>query len=224
VDLDLGLIVVADGMGGHNAGEVASRMAIDAVVDFVRATHKGGEITWPYPMNPAHSLSVNRIEMALRVANQRVHHAGEQNPDRAGMGTTIVAVLVDGDRVTVGHVGDSRAYVLRDGELRQITQDHTWLNAINDGHEELHNHPLRHVLTNGIGMGADLSPSVTEEPLAAGERWLLCTDGVHGALNRDALRRVMAAASPEAAATEAVRCALAAGTTDNATAVVLNVD
>ena len=223
MDLDLGLFVVADGMGGHNAGEVASRMAVDAVVDFVRATHKGGEITWPFPINPAQSLSVNRIETALRLANQRVHHAGEADPDRSGMGTTIVVVLIDSDHVVIGHVGDSRAYVLRGGDLQQITQDHTWLNAISNGLEEVHNHPLRHVLTNGIGMGADLSPSVTEQPLTPGERWLICTDGVHGALNRDALRNVIAVSTPEAAATEAVRCALAAGTTDNATAVVLTV-
>jgi protein phosphatase len=224
VDLDLGLLVVADGMGGHNAGEVASRMAVDAVVDFIRATQKGGEITWPFPLNPAQSMSVNRVEVALRVANQRVHAAGERDPERAGMGTTIVAVLVEDDHIVIGHVGDSRAYVFRRGELRQITEDHTWLNAIGNGHPEVQDHPLRHVLTNGIGMGADLTPSVAEERLSAGERWLMCTDGVHGYLDREALCSVMTLASAEAAASEAVRRAVSAGTTDNATAVVLNVD
>ena len=224
VDLGLGLLVVADGMGGHNAGDVASRMAIDAVVDFIRATHDGGEITWPFPFNPAHSMSVNRVEAALRVANRRVHDAGERDPARAGMGTTIVAALVDGDHIVIGHVGDSRAYVLRHGELQQMTEDHTWLNAIGNGHAAMRDHPLRHVLTNGIGMGADLSPSVAEQGLAAGERWLICTDGVHGCLSHDALRGVVEMASAEMAAREAVRRAVDAGTTDNATAVVLNVD
>jgi protein phosphatase len=224
VDLDVGLLVVADGMGGHNAGEVASRMAVDAVADFVRATHKGAEITWPFPLNPAHSIAVNRIEVALRLANARVHRAGEQDADRAGMGTTIVAALVDADHIVIGHVGDSRAYVLRNGVLQQMTQDHTWLNAISEGREEVHNHPLRHVLTNGIGMGADLSPTIVEQPITAGERWLICTDGVHGYLDKGALQRLMIGASAEAAAKEAVRRALDAGTTDNATAVVLNVD
>jgi protein phosphatase len=218
------LFVVADGMGGHNAGEVASRMAVDVVADFIRSTHRGGEITWPFPLNPAYSFDVNRIEVALKLANHRVHDAGERDPEHAGMGTTIVVALVDGDHITIGHVGDSRAYVLRDGSLRQMTQDHTWLNAIGDGREEMRNHPLRHVLTNGIGMGTDLSPTVLEERLAAGERWLICTDGVHGFVDRDLLQRVISGSSAAGAAQEVVRRALDAGTTDNATAVVLNVD
>jgi protein phosphatase len=224
VDLDLGLLVVADGMGGHNAGEVASRMAVDAVADFIRATQHGTEITWPYPLNPRQSVAANRVEVALRIANQRVHDAGERDPNWAGMGTTIVTVLVDGDHIVIGHVGDSRAYVWRQGQLQQVTEDHTWLNAIDDGLEDLSNHPLRHVLTNGIGMGPDLTPSVSEAPIEAGDRWLICTDGVHGYLDRETLERIVTGTSADAAAQEAVRRALGAGTTDNATAVVLNVD
>jgi protein phosphatase len=224
VDVDLGLFVVADGMGGHNAGEVASRMAVDVVVDFIRSTQRGGDITWPFPMNPACSFDANRIDVALKLANHRVHDAGERDPEHAGMGTTIVVALVDGDHITIGHVGDSRAYVLRDGSLRQMTQDHTWLNAISNGREEMRNHPLRHVLTNGIGMGTDLSPTVLEERLAAGERWLICTDGVHGFVDRDALQRVISGSTASGAAEQVVQRALDAGTTDNATAVVLNVD
>jgi protein phosphatase len=210
-------------MGGHNAGEVASRMAIDAVVEFIRATDKGGDITWPFPYNPLRSTAVNRIEAALRIANNRVHDEGERDPNRSGMGTTIVVVLVDGDEIVVGHVGDSRAYLWKDGHLRQMTQDHTWLNAMADIDEDLQSHPLRHVLTNGIGMGADLSPSVEEHRLAVGERWLICTDGVHGYLDQRTLNGVMDVGSAEAAAREAVQRAVNAGTTDNATAVVLNV-
>ena len=223
MDLGLGLIVVADGMGGHNAGEVASRMAVDVVIDFVRSTRGGGEITWPFPIDPSHSLAMNRVEIALRLANQRVHSAGERDPGRSGMGTTIVTALVEDDHIVIGHAGDSRAYVWRQGHLQQITQDHTWLNAI--GESELHtsNHPLRHVLTNGIGMGDELTPTVIEESLAAGDRWLICSDGVHGYVDLETLTQAMQLTSPEAAAQEVVRCALAAGTTDNATAVVLNV-
>jgi protein phosphatase len=226
VDLELGLFVVADGMGGHNAGEVASRMAVDAVVDFIRATHRGGEITWPFPLNLQRSMSLNRMDAALRIANQRVLDAGERDPEHNGMGTTIVAVLVDSDQVVIGHVGDSRAYVWRDGRLQQMTQDHTWLNAIDDGngHDDVLNHPLRHVLTNGIGMGADLTPSLTEERLQRGERWLICTDGVHGYLDHQSLQTLMMAGPADATAREVVKRALDAGTNDNATAVVLNVD
>jgi PPM family protein phosphatase len=224
VDLDLGLVVVADGMGGHNAGEVASRLAVEAVVEFMRATRDGSEITWPFPFNPAQSMACNRMAAALRAANHRVHAAGERDPARAGMGTTIVAVLIDGDQLVIGHVGDSRAYVWRGGELRQLTEDHTWLNAIGQTEEALAHHPLRHVLTNGIGMGADLTPTLTQDRLRPGDRWLVCTDGVHGQLDHASLAVVLGGGTAEAAAQTAIRRALDAGTTDNATAVVLNVD
>ena len=225
IDPDLGLFIVADGMGGHNAGEVASHMAVAAVVEFIRATQRGGDITWPFPMNRGLSVPSNRVDVALRVANQRVHDAGETDPERSGMGTTIVVLLVEGHRIVVGHVGDSRAYLWRGGALHQVTEDHTWLNAIEDaGDEDLQNHPLRHVLTNGIGMGADLSPSVTERDLAAGDRWLLCSDGVHGFLDQAALQGALNTPVARDAAAEIVSKALAAETTDNATAVVLNVE
>ena len=198
-------------------------MAVDAMVDFIRATADGREITWPFPFNPEHSFGVNRMEVALRLANQRVHDASERQPQYAGMGTTVVAALVDVDRIVIGHVGDSRAYLLSGGTLRQVTEDHTWLNVIDDGRQDLQNHPLRHVLTNGIGMGADLTPAVVELPLKARDRWLLCSDGVHGVLDDGALRTVMEISEAASAASGAVRRALDAGTTDNATAVVLNV-
>ena len=225
VDLDLGLLVVADGMGGHNAGEVASRLAVDAVIDFIRATHERRDITWPFPFNPGRSMPLNRIDAALRLANRKVHDASGRDPAHAGMGTTIVAALVDGDRIVIGHVGDSRAYVLRDGELLQKTEDHTWVNAVmGPANPAAIDHPFRHVLTNGIGLGAELSPALVEDHLSPGERWLICTDGVHGTLDDDVLRDAVTDHSPEMAAHEAVRLALDAGTTDNATAVVLNVD
>jgi serine/threonine protein phosphatase PrpC len=225
VDLELGLIVVADGMGGHNAGEVAARLAVEAVVEFIRTTHNRRDITWPYPFNPGRSMTLNRIDVALRIANRMVHDASGRDPAHAGMGTTIVAALVDGDEIGIGHVGDSRAYVLRDGALVQKTEDHTWVNAVmGPANPAAIDHPFRHVLTNGIGLGAELSPALSEDRLKPGERWLICTDGVHGSLDDDSLRDAVKAASPQTAAHQAVQLALDAGTTDNATAVVLNVD
>lgn len=225
VDLQLGLVVVADGMGGHNAGEVAARLAVDAVVDFIRVTHERRDITWPFAFDPERSMMLNRIDAALRLANRRVHDAGERDPAHAGMGTTIVVALVEGERIAIGHVGDSRAYVWRHGRLDQITQDHTWVNAvIGSNTRAAMEHPFRHVLTHGIGLGSDLSPALSEEPLVAGERWLICTDGVHGSVDHDALLRVVSGGSADRAASDVVRHALEAGTTDNATAVVLNVE
>ena len=222
IDLDLGLLLIADGMGGHKAGEVASRMAVDAVVDFIRTTATGRDITWPFPYDPERSRGVNRLDAALRLANRRVFDAGEQSREHASMGTTLVALLVQNENVVVAHVGDSRAYVLRQGELLQLTRDHTLLNEV--GEFAGPHHPLRHVLTSGIGMGSDVVPAIAEQGLFAGERWLMCTDGVHGFLDVRALRGVLDAASAQNAADEAVRVALAAGSSDNVTAVVMNVD
>lgn len=221
VDVDLGLVVVADGMGGHKGGEVASTMAVNAVVEFIRVTYNGREITWPFPFNPQRSRAFNRLDAALQLANRTVFDAGERTRAHAGMGTTIVAVLVEQGHLVLGHVGDSRAYVLRGAELRQMTDDHTLLNAL--GRQAGLDPTMRHVLTSGIGMGADLAPSLAEDALVAGERWLLCTDGVHGYLDAASLRGALGATSAQEAADETVRRALAAGTADNATAVVLNV-
>lgn len=223
VDLDLGLLVVADGMGGHNAGEIASRLAVDAVVEFIRATHEGRDLTWPFPFDPARSTAVNRIHVALRIANRNVFEQSSRIPEQAGMGTTIVAALVNDTRIVVGHVGDSRAYRIRDGQLLQMTEDDTWLNAMLGAGmaANAHDHPMRHVLTSGIGMRSDVEPSIIEEALTAGERWLICTDGVHGSVDTAALQRALTAPTAVDSANAAVESALDAGGSDNATAIVL---
>jgi protein phosphatase len=223
VDINLGLFIVADGMGGHKAGEVASKLAVQAVVDFITATRDVRDHTWPFPFDPLQSIAANRIAVALRIANRQVHEEGARVPEHAGMGTTIVALLVDGDRIIVGHVGDSRAYCLRAGELRQMTEDDTWLNVMlgAGAAASASDHPMRHVLTNGIGMRVDVEPSLLEADLHSGEQWLICTDGVHGTLDQGAIQRALGASSAEGAANATVESALAAGTSDNATAVVV---
>jgi protein phosphatase len=225
VDLELGLFVVADGMGGHNAGEIASKLAVDAVVEFIRATHNTREMTWPFPFDPAQSLAANRLAVALRVANRSVHDQSSRIPAQSGMGTTIVAALIAGNHIVVGHVGDSRAYCLHAGRLRQMTEDDTWLNAMlgADAAAKVTGHPMRHVLTSSIGMRVDVEPSVIEEELQSGEQWLICTDGVHGYLDEPGLERALRASSAARAANAVVESALAAGTSDNATAVVVYV-
>jgi len=224
VDLSLGLLVVADGMGGHNAGEIASRLAIDTVVRFIQQTHGQRNIAWPLSIEPGGSLAGQRLNVALRLANQRVHDEASRQADQSGMGTTIVAALIDDDRLVIGHVGDSRAYVLRAGTLQQLTEDHTWVNAVmGANHPDAKGHPYRHVLTNGIGLAAELTPVLLEDRLQVGERWLLCTDGVHGAVDGGVLQRLLTTEPLDAAADAIVQRALGDHTTDNATAIVLNV-
>jgi PPM family protein phosphatase len=222
-DSTLGLFVIADGMGGHNAGEVASAMAVEALVEFVNATVGTREVTWPFPYDRERSLAANRLLAGMRLANQKVHEAGRADTQLSNMGTTIVAALLDDEQVVIAHVGDSRAYRFRDGRLEPMTRDHTWIAAMlaAEPNARAEDHPMRHVLTSGIGMREDVNPAVTEQHVTAGESWLLCSDGVHGYIDNAELARALSLSSPELAAGAAVRAALDGGGSDNATAVVL---
>jgi protein phosphatase len=223
LDPELGLFSVADGMGGHRGGEVASRLASETLAQFIKATSSGTEMTWPFPFDPRQSPGANRLSAGMRLSNRRVFDAGRTDPQLAGMGTTLVAVLVSRSHLVIGHVGDSRAYRLRANRLEQLTIDHTWVAAVlgAGGETRKEDHPMRHVLTNGIGMREDVIPVITELSQEAGDTWLLCSDGVHGFLNDDAIAEALSAATPDAAADRIVRGAVNGGGTDNATAVVL---
>ena len=125
---DLGLYIVADGMGGHVAGEVASRVAVEAIEIFIQETAGADKNrTWPFPFEPALSLEANRLKAAFRLANRRIASTIADSHDLRGMATTASALLTGPDGACVAHVGDSRVYVLRDGKLQQITNDHSWV-------------------------------------------------------------------------------------------------
>ena len=225
--LDLGLFVVADGMGGHNAGEVASRLAVDAIHGFISDSAASGDITWPFGFDVASSIEVNRLTTAVRLANRRVYGEGTRQAELTGMGTTVVAALVKGDRVALVSIGDSRIYRWRRGSLEQLTRDDTWLASVL-GTEEIgdadQTHPLRHVLTRVVGVGDDVNPTAREEILESGDTFVMCTDGVHGRLDSAALSEVLANAEGTVErATQIVGEALAQGTLDNATALVIGV-
>ena len=125
---DLGLFIVADGMGGHVAGEVASRVAVEAIEIFIQETAGADKNrTWPFPFEPALSLEANRLKAAFRLANRRIASTIADSHDLRGMATTASSLLTGPDGACVAHVGDSRVYVLRDGKLQQITNDHSWV-------------------------------------------------------------------------------------------------
>src|SRR5687767_3113760 len=125
---DEDLFIVADGMGGHASGEIASQMAIDTMRDFFSATSQDPEATWPYKMDKARGYEENRLITGIKLANLRIHEAAQREPRLRGMGTTIVTILVVDDGVLIAHVGDSRVYRLRQGKLEQLTDDHSLLN------------------------------------------------------------------------------------------------
>ena len=225
---DLGLYVVADGMGGHNAGEVASHMAVETIRAFIAESATAADITWPFGLETRSSIDTNRLTTAVRLANRKIYSEGAKSPDLSGMGTTVVAALVAGDRITIVSVGDSRLYRLRQGALEPLTKDDTWLASVlgeKQAEDADPQHPLRHVLTSVVGTKDDVKPGAREELLVAGDRFLLCTDGVHGKLDSGSLTSLLETApSASAGADTLVKEALTRGTSDNATALVINVE
>jgi len=184
---DLGLYLVADGMGGHAAGEVASRLAADAIEAFVNDTRDADvNTTWPFPYNPALSLSGNRLRFAFQLANRKIAAAMSADDALRGMATTVAALLAGRGREkpVVAHVGDSRVYLLHDGRLRQVTQDHSWVGeqvragVLSDA--DARRHPWRNVVTRALSGGDDPEVDVAELDLAAGDRLLICSDGLSG--------------------------------------------
>ena len=223
VDEGLRLCVIADGMGGHNAGEIAAHAAVDAVLDVVRDRQCAG---WPFGFNPSLSEAGNLIRTAIHLADMQVLEQAGHSSAYAGMGTTIVAALVVDGRLSVGHVGDSRLYRLAGGRLRQLTDDDSWMASVMASDPRINAslmeyHPMRHALTNVVGRRRRTDVHVVEEPLTAGDRLLLTTDGVHGVLDDRRLEQLVVDPDDLAGAAAAVvRSAIARGSRDNCTAVV----
>jgi PPM family protein phosphatase len=230
VDPMLGLFVVADGMGGHKAGEVASRIAVESIREFIQQSRDEADLTWPYGLDEALSLDANRLRTAVRLANGRVLEASEGRSDYAGMGTTVVAVLATPERLVCAGVGDSRVYIWAAGEVQQITQDDSWVATVlarEPGMTEsaLAQHPMRHVLTSVVGARADTEPRVDEHSFGTGDVVLLCSDGLHGALPPQEIAAIIGSGRPLAEIPRLlVDAALACGATDNVTAVVVRRD
>jgi len=214
VDLDLGLLVVADGMGGHNAGEVASALAVKVIREVFESDG-----------NPPTQGLLTR---AVQLANERILAAAAEQPAHSGMGTTVVAVTIVDQRAFYTSVGDSRVYLWRSGHLTQLTRDDSWLAETLDSEgehtQDIGSHPMRHVLTKVVGLRPELEATVFECPLGAGDALLLCSDGVHGAVPHELLATMMSSQrAVEDVAQSVVRSAIARGATDNVTAVVARV-
>ena len=220
-----GLYAVADGMGGAAAGEIASRLAIDTV----RAVFEDPDLTWPCgfaPPPPTRDLPL--LVAGLEHANARVHAAAQADPSKAGMGTTFTGILVLEDRIAVGHVGDSRAYLLRGQSLQQLTRDHTLVNHFIDigtmTLEEAERSPLRHIMSRAVG--ADECVEVDRRLVAAeaGDTLLLASDGLHGVVSdADIAAVLLSQRDLTRAATDLVERANDAGGPDNITVVLVRI-
>jgi serine/threonine protein phosphatase PrpC len=227
-DVAIGFVAIADGMGGHQAGEVASSIALESILNFMRKSAMTDDFTWPFGVDPKLSLTANRLITALRIGNRRVFKQSEEVPDYTGMGTTVVALVADGSQVTYASVGDSRMYSFHDGRLAQLTRDDSWLVMMSEeaGADvaSLRGHPLRNVLTSVIGARPELQVGASEMTLD-NETLLLCTDGMHGAVSDEAMAAILSKATdPHTAVQSLVRAALDAGGKDNITVVLVSND
>jgi protein phosphatase len=218
------LCVVADGMGGHKAGEVAARIAVDTVVRSLSADTSG--VAWPFGYDECLSHVGNRLRTAIHLAHVQVLRAAAASRQYSGMGTTIVAAIVDGNRLSVGHVGDSRLYLMAGEQIRQLTHDDSWMASMlaEDPTADvafLERHPMRNALTNVVGASPRTDVHVLEEALSGGELFLLSTDGVHGELDDDRIGQLMLDSGDlRETAANLVAAALARGSHDNCTALV----
>ena len=228
VDTQTNFFAVCDGMGGHNAGEVASKMAIETLAAFIRkSAGEEKDITWPYGLEKELSFEANRLKTAVRLANKRVFKAADNREDYTGMGTTVVAALVSDSVLTVGSAGDSRCYLLRDGKLTQITRDDSWVSAAwAEGiltSEEIERHPLRNVITKAVGAKETLEVEIVEHGLAPGDIVLLCSDGLHSMISDDHIREGLTPppAALEDGARKLIKAANEAGGKDNVSVVLI---
>lgn len=228
LDLNDGLFIVADGMGGHAAGEVAARITVETIGEFIAATRQKEEATWPFKYNHSLQFNSNRLSIAIEKANERVMAAVAAQPWLKGMGTTVVAGLVNEEILSLAHVGDSRAYRYRDGKLSRLTDDHSWVHEqVAAGiltEDEAKSHPLKNVVTRALGGGPSVSPDLQELTFSARDRFLFCSDGLTTMLGDEEIERIAGEyEDPQELCRALVDLANEKGGVDNITVVVARV-
>jgi protein phosphatase len=190
------LAIVADGMGGHASGEVASKMAVETVAEHFRATAEDAELTWPYKLDANERWDANRLTVGIKLANLKIYDKAQRDENCHGMGTTIVATLFLDDRVLIGHVGDSRVYRYRDGLLSQLTEDHSLLNDYirmkKLTAEEVGKFPHKNVIVRALGMKESVQVDLLADQLRLGDTYLLCSDGLSGMVDDQGLAEILA--------------------------------
>lgn len=203
------IYAVADGMGGHNAGEVASALAIQAVGEM---TGGGAEV------------ALGELDRMVKRANYAIISHSHKHRECEGMGTTLSVLWLSGGYAYIAHVGDSRIYRLRQGKLEQITVDHSLVEELVRAHiitpEEARVHPRRNIITRALGVGSDSTPDLLAADAKPDDVWLLCSDGLNSMVEDKDIEAILKACAPQEACEELVRAALSAGGRDNVTVVV----
>ena len=225
IDAELGLFIVADGLGGHAAGEVASQIVVNKMGQFIAQTVEQDR-TWPLEYDVNLAYDGNRLKVALLLTDQAILEDIRSNPERESMGSTVVACLVHGSKVTLVHVGDSRAYLLTTSGIQQVTRDHSWVaEQVANGiltPDEARKHPFRNVITQALGNGADLDIAVQELQVTELDQLLLCSDGLSGMVqDKDIWGIVQKSESLQHAAQQLISAARANGGEDNITVLII---
>jgi len=227
---DQELYVVADGMGGHRAGDVASRLATDAIIDFFRAT-ACDDVTWPFHFDARLSEEENRLLTGIRIANKQIVERSARSRECHGMGTTVVGALFSPrkHRMYIGHVGDSRAYRVRDGEIRLMTRDHSLVNdyllAMPELSEEQRSELPKNVITRALGMQDHVTVDLQSDEAQAGDLYVLCSDGLSGMIEDwEILDVVRNTPDLYESCRKLVTMANEHGGEDNITAVIVRID
>jgi protein phosphatase len=178
------LCCVADGMGGHSSGEIASKIAVDELGEFFKMTSRDQDATWPFKMDKTRNYDENRLATGIKLANAKIYERASSDSKYKGMGTTIVTVHFANSTAYVGHVGDSRVYFFREGTIKQVTEDHSLLNdylkAKKLTPEEIEAFPHKNVIVRALGMKDNVQVDVSRLEPKEGDIYLLCSDGLSG--------------------------------------------
>lgn len=220
IDEKRGLLVVADGMGGHAAGEVASKLAVSIISKHLLEHNK-----FFGDYNKSYSPSTNNLNSALRLANLAVFEAAEGSPQMHGMGTTVAAALICGNRLSIAHIGDSRVYLVRSGNIEQLTDDHSVVNEQVKRdlitREEAASSKTKNYLTRAMGISTEIEADLSEMTLLGGDILLLCTDGLSNMITDEVMMEIILSANEPASICDLlIKTANANGGKDNITAVI----
>ncbi|MEQ1564458.1 MAG: Stp1/IreP family PP2C-type Ser/Thr phosphatase [Myxococcota bacterium] len=225
INEELNLFVVADGMGGHAGGEYASAIAVNTVEEIVTSLEiEGFDADTTDPVE----VTRHKLSHAIRLAGRRIYEKAREQPEYHGMGTTAVVLLVDGSNAYVAHVGDSRLYLVREGKVEQVTEDHSLIaEKIRHGlltPEEAKNHRMRNVITRSLGYQEDVEVDLQVRAVRRGDQFLLCSDGLSGNVAPDEIMESLSKHGPQDAARHLIGLACERGGEDNITTVIARVE
>lgn len=224
------LFLVADGIGGQASGEIASKEAVKSIEEFV-VRSRSEDLTWPIPYRQDLSLEQNRLFAATTLANHRINQLASNNPAMKGMGTTLVGVIIEGDRLALVNVGDSRLYRIRDCQIEQLTQDHTLVAERERiglmSKEEAYRHPQKHILTSALGVGPieNIRIDLSLVEIREKDLYLICSDGLNDMIGDKEIlttANIFESRSLEKIGLSLIQQANLAGGRDNITVILLS--